>query len=135
MPWLNRDRIDQKIEGLTEAVTKQRDRVSTQTSVPTPPRLFHKGFSAVFFSTFVTIFLAEIGDKTQLATLLISAESRSPLIVFFGAALALIMTSLIGVLLGQWLAKRLPPQRLEVIVAGLLLVIAVLLLGDVVEGA
>lgn len=132
---MNHDRIDQKIEGLTKAVTKQRDRVSTQTSVPTPPRLFQKGFSAVFFSTFVTIFLAEIGDKTQLATLLISAESRSPFVVFLGAALALIMTSLVGVLLGQWLAKRLPPKRLEVIVAGLLLVIAVLLLGDVVEGA
>lgn len=115
-------------------MTKQRDRLSTH-QTPTPkPRLFQQGFSAVFFSTFVTIFLAEIGDKTQLATLLISAESRSPLVVFCGAALALIMTSLIGVLLGQWLAKRLSPQRLEVIVAGLLLVIAVLLLGDVVEG-
>nr|WP_232225308.1 TMEM165/GDT1 family protein [Dactylococcopsis salina] len=82
----------------------------------------------------MTIFLAEIGDKTQLATLLISAESQSPFVVFLGAALALIATSLIGVLLGQWLAKRLSPQRLEIIVATLLLVIAILLLGDVVEG-
>lgn len=131
---MNHDRIDQDIQQVTEAVTKQRDRVSTQT--PTPKtRLFQQGFSAVFFSTFVTIFLAEIGDKTQLATLLISAESRSPFVVFIGAALALIMTSLIGVLLGQWLAKRLAPDRLEVLVAGLLLIIAVLLLGDVVEGA
>jgi len=129
---MNHDRIDQTIEGLTEAVTKPRDRA--QTSTP-KTRLFQKGFSAVFLSTFVTIFLAEIGDKTQLATLLISAESQSPFVVFLGAALALIMTSLIGVLLGQWLAKRLSPSRLEVIVAGLLLIIAVLLLGDVVEGA
>jgi len=109
-------------------VTKQRDRASTQT------RLFQKGFSAVFISTFITIFLAEIGDKTQLATLLISAESQSPFVVFLGAALALIATSLIGVLLGQWLAKRLSPQRLEIIVATLLLIIAILLLGDVIEG-
>ncbi|AFZ51616.1 TMEM165/GDT1 family protein [Dactylococcopsis salina] len=109
-------------------MTKQCDRASTQN------RLFQKGFSAVFVSTFITIFLAEIGDKTQLATLLISAESQSPFVVFLGAALALIATSLIGVLLGQWLAKRLSPQRLEIIVATLLLVIAILLLGDVVEG-
>jgi putative Ca2+/H+ antiporter (TMEM165/GDT1 family) len=114
-------------------VIKQRDPVSTSPS-STNARLFKRGFSAVFASTFVTIFLAEIGDKTQLATLLITAESRSPIVVFLGAALALIATSLIGVLLGQWLAKRLSPQRLEVIIAGLLLIIAVLLLGDVVEG-
>jgi len=113
-------------------VIKQHDQVSTPPS--TKVRLFQKGFSAVFVSTFVTIFLAEIGDKTQLATLLITAESRSPIVVFLGAALALITTSLIGVLLGQWLVKRLPPQRLEVIIAALLLIIAVLLLGDVVEG-
>ncbi len=102
---------------------------------PTPSsRRDQQGFWAVFVSTFITIFLAEIGDKTQLATLLISAESRSPFVVFLGAALALITTSLIGVLLGQWLAKRLSPKRLEIIVAGLLLIIAILLLGDVVEG-
>lgn len=108
-------------------MTKQCDRASTQT------RLFQKGFSGVFISTFVTVFLAEIGDKTQLATLLMSAESQSPFVVFLGAALALITTSLIGVLLGQWLAKLLPPQRLKIIVATLLLIIAVLLLGDVVK--
>lgn len=99
-----------------------------------PSSLFKQGFVAVFFSTFITIFLAEIGDKTQLATLLITAESRSPFVVFLGAALALITTSLIGVLLGQVLANRLSPQRLEIIVASLLLIIAALLLGDVVEG-
>jgi len=115
-------------------VTKQRDRVSTQQEAPSQTSLFQKGFGAVFISTFVTIFLAEIGDKTQLATLLITAESRSPVVVFLGAALALIATSLIGVLLGQWLAKNLSPQHLEIIVASLLLMIAVLLLGDVIEG-
>ncbi len=106
-------------------MTHQSDRAST---------LFKQGFSAVFISTFITIFLAEIGDKTQLATLLISAESRSPFVVFIGAALALIATSLIGVLLGQWLARVVSPKRLEVMVASLLLVIAVLLLGEVIEG-
>ena len=48
------------------------------------------GYIAVLLSTFTTVFLAELGDKTQLATLLLSAQSGSPALVFFGAALALV---------------------------------------------
>lgn len=92
-----------------------------------------RGIWGIFSSTFLTIFLAEIGDKTQLATLLISAESQSPWIVFTGAAIALITTSLIGVLLGTWLAKRLPPKTLETAAGTLLLFISVMLLWDVVQ--
>ena len=44
----------------------------------------------LFASTFTTVFLAELGDKTQLATLLLSAQSGRPLLVFVGAALALV---------------------------------------------
>ena len=91
-----------------------------------------RSFWAVFSSTFLTIFLAEMGDKTQLATLLMSAESQSPWIVFMGAAAALIATSLLGVVIGYWLAKRLSPQILDLAVALLLLLISGLLLGDVV---
>ena len=78
-------------------------------------------FPTVLFSTFSTVFIAELGDKTQLATLLLSAQSGSPWLVFFGAALALICSSLVGVLLGQWLAQTLPPQRIETM-AGVLMV-------------
>ena len=92
-----------------------------------------RGIWGVFSSTFLTIFLAEMGDKTQLATLLISAESQSPWIVFTGAAIALITTSLVGVLLGTWLAKRLPPKTLETAAGILLLFISVMLLWDVVQ--
>ncbi|QDZ40895.1 TMEM165/GDT1 family protein [Euhalothece natronophila Z-M001] len=112
-------------------MTDHSDRAS---ATPTPTGLFKQGFSTVFISTFITIFLAEIGDKTQLATLLISAESQAPFVVFIGAALALMTTSLMGVLLGQWLAKMVSQRQLQVMVASLLLVIAILLLGDVVEG-
>ena len=87
---------------------------------------------AIFSSTFLTIFFAEMGDKTQLATLLISAESQSPWIVFAGAATALITTSLLGVAIGYWLARRLSPEILDLVVALLLLLISGLLLGDVV---
>ena len=78
------------------------------------------GFITVVLSTFSTVFIAELGDKTQLATLLLAAESRSPWLVFLGAALALISSSLVGVLLGQWLSKVLPPGRVEQM-AGLLM--------------
>ena len=52
---------------------------------------------SVFSSTFGTIFLASIGDEEQIATLLLSAQSRSPLVVFAGAVLAVISTSLVAV--------------------------------------
>lgn len=87
----------------------------------------------VFFSTFITIFLAELGDKTQLTTLLMSAESSSPWTVFLGAAFALIATSLLGVLLGQWLSKQVSSKTLETAAGAVLLVITVLLLWDVVH--
>jgi putative Ca2+/H+ antiporter (TMEM165/GDT1 family) len=83
-----------------------------------------------FTSTFVTIFLAELGDKTQVATLLLSAQSHNPWVVFAGSALALISTSLIGVLLGQWLSKLLTPRRLELATGTILLIVSVLLFVD-----
>lgn len=90
-------------------------------------------FWTVFSSTFLTIFLAEMGDKTQLATLLMSAESQSPWIVFVGAATALIATSLLGVLIGYWIARRLSPKTLDLAVALLLLAIAIWLLVDIIN--
>lgn len=86
-----------------------------------------------FFTAFIAIFLAEIGDKTQLATLLMAAESHSPWVVFAGAAAALVATSLVGVLLGQWLARHLSEERLQTITGAGMLLIAVLLLWDMVH--
>jgi len=86
---------------------------------------------AIFASTFATIFLAEIGDKTQLAILLMTAESRNPWIVFAGAGAALIATSLLGVLLGRWLASRIAPRTLERAAGVILLAISAVLLWEV----
>ena len=72
-------------------------------------------FFSILITSFSTIFLAELGDKTQLATLILSAQSGRPLIIFIGAALALIFTSVLGVLIGQWIANNLPRQRFTVI--------------------
>ncbi|WP_069791457.1 TMEM165/GDT1 family protein [Cyanobacterium sp. IPPAS B-1200] len=90
-------------------------------------------FWKVFSSTFLTILFAEMGDKTQLATLLLSAQSSSPWIVFIGAALALIATSLVGVLLGYWLSKRLTPKILDLSLSLLLLLVAGSLIMDVLS--
>jgi putative Ca2+/H+ antiporter (TMEM165/GDT1 family) len=92
-----------------------------------------RGAWRVFASTFFTIFLAEMGDKTQIATLLMAAESHSPWVVFLGAGSALITTSLIGVLLGRWLASRLSPKTLETSAGVILLFISVSLIWDVLH--
>jgi len=78
-------------------------------------------FFSILFTSFSTIFLAELGDKTQLATLILSAQSGRPLIIFIGAALALISTSLLGVLIGRWIANNLPRQRFT-LVSGIIMV-------------
>ena len=72
-------------------------------------------FFTILITSFSTIFLAELGDKTQLATLILSAQSGRPLIIFIGAALALISTSLLGVLIGRWIANNLPRQRFTLV--------------------
>ncbi|MEM6445798.1 MAG: TMEM165/GDT1 family protein [Cyanobacteria bacterium P01_D01_bin.123] len=70
------------------------------------------------FVAFGSIFMAEMGDKTQLATALLSAQSHHPLWTFVGAATALVLTSLIGVLAGQWVARLIPPKLIK-LAAGL----------------
>jgi putative Ca2+/H+ antiporter (TMEM165/GDT1 family) len=72
-----------------------------------------------------------MGDKTQLATLLMSAESHEPWMVFAGAGTALVATSLIGVSLGSWLGNRLSPRVLEKSAGVLLLFVAVSLLWEI----
>ena len=72
-------------------------------------------FISILITSFSTIFLAELGDKTQLATLMLSAQSGKPIIIFTAAALALILTSLLGVLIGQWIANNLPRKGFTVV--------------------
>jgi putative Ca2+/H+ antiporter (TMEM165/GDT1 family) len=88
----------------------------------------------VFGTTFITIFLAEIGDKTQLSTLLMSAESHAPWVVFLGSGVALITTSLLGVLLGGWIATKLSPKTVEKSAGVMLLLISIMLVWDVIQG-
>lgn len=67
----------------------------------------------LFASTFAAIFLAEIGDKTQLATLSLASGGSSRWAVFLGAALALVATSAVAVLAGEAVSRVLPPEWLR----------------------
>ncbi len=117
----------------TERINNNQLDIELSAENPQTQKLKQWSFWAVFSSTFITIFLAEMGDKTQLVTLLMSAESQSPWIVFLGAAIALVTTSLLGVLVGYWLSKKLTPKTLDISVATLLLVITAWLVSDIVN--
>ena len=69
-----------------------------------------------FLSVFTTVFLAEMGDKTQLATMLFSAEAKvSKWLIFFAAALALVLTSAIGVIVGAQIERFVSPRALKIV--------------------
>jgi putative Ca2+/H+ antiporter (TMEM165/GDT1 family) len=82
----------------------------------------------VFWVTFGTIFLAEMGDKTQLAALTMSAETRLPLSVFLGASAALCLVTLLGVALGGLASQWLPEGLLKKIAGASFVVIGGLML-------
>jgi putative Ca2+/H+ antiporter (TMEM165/GDT1 family) len=67
----------------------------------------------VMLTTFGMIFLAELGDKTQLATFAFAAESKTRLAVFLGAAGALIMTSLLAVVFGSAVSRLIPANYIK----------------------
>jgi putative Ca2+/H+ antiporter (TMEM165/GDT1 family) len=67
----------------------------------------------IFLTTLGTIFLAEIGDKTQLATILMTSKTGRPLAVFGGAVLALSLVTLIGVTVGEGLISIVPQAILK----------------------
>jgi len=79
----------------------------------------------VLFTTFATIFLAELGDKTQLATFAFSAETKSRVSVFIGSAGALVLTSLLGVLLGAAISKLIPPNFLKMGAGALFVILGI----------
>ena len=80
------------------------------------------------FTTFGMIFLAELGDKTQLATFTFAAESSSRWAVFIGSAGALVVTSLLGVVFGSVLHKLVPPQMIKTGAAVLFIVLGLWML-------
>jgi putative Ca2+/H+ antiporter (TMEM165/GDT1 family) len=69
-----------------------------------------------FLTVFAAVFVAELGDKTQLATMLFAADQQTnKWIVFAGASLALVCASALGVLAGGFIAQHLSPRVLSFI--------------------
>ena len=90
---------------------------------------------ALLLTTFITIFLAELGDKTQLATMTLSGTSNHPFAVFFGSASALVLASLLGVLAGGSIASMIPSNILKILAALGFLIIGVRLLWPLTQNA
>ena len=85
----------------------------------------------LLLSTYTTIFLAELGDKTQLATVAISGTSKRPLAVFLGSSMALVLASLIGVIAGGAIARVVPDSYLKLLSASGLLIIGIRLIWPI----
>jgi putative Ca2+/H+ antiporter (TMEM165/GDT1 family) len=71
----------------------------------------------LFGLSFITVFLAEIGDKSQLAAIALGGTAKSPQAVFLGAITALILASFLGVIAGGSLGEVLPTKVLKGIAA------------------
>lgn len=84
----------------------------------------------ILLTTFGTIFLAEMGDKTQLAAMTMAAQTKKPLTVFIGAALALACVSALGVAVGGVLGEFLPLLWIKRAAALGFIAIGVLILLD-----
>lgn len=84
---------------------------------------------SALLSTFALVFLAEMGDKTQLAAITMVSRTRSPLAVFLGASLAMTVVTLIGVLGGELLVRAVPEEYLRKMAAAAFILIGVLMLA------
>jgi putative Ca2+/H+ antiporter (TMEM165/GDT1 family) len=82
----------------------------------------------VIASTFGLIFLAELGDKTQLAAIAMSAETKSPAAVFIGATVALALVTLIGVALGGTVTRVVPARYIRMGAGALFVVMGIFML-------
>ena len=69
----------------------------------------------LFITTFFTVFLAEMGDKTQLTTITLSSTTNKPLAVFIGSSIALILATLLGALAGGSISNLVPAFLLKLL--------------------
>ena len=86
----------------------------------------------IMWMTFGMVFLAELGDKTQLATFCLSADCDPKVSVFIGSAAALVLSALIAVFLGDTLSRFVPPHYIKIgagvffLVAGVFMLVTAL---------
>ena len=83
----------------------------------------------LLITTFFTVFLAEMGDKTQLTTITLSSSTNKPLAVFIGSSIALILATLLGALAGGSIANLIPDFLLKLLSGIVFLIIGINLLS------
>ena len=79
--------------------------------------------------SFITVFLSELGDKSQLAAIALSGSSKSPWAVFWGSVVALLLASFLGVIVGEGAAQLLPARVVKTVAAVGFAIMALRLLG------
>ena len=79
-------------------------------------------------SVFVVVFLAELGDKTQLAIMGLAADSKALPSVFLGAAAAMLLATVLAVVFGGAIAAYIPPRAIQMVAGGGFVVIGALML-------
>jgi len=82
----------------------------------------------ILATTFGIVFLAELGDKTQLAAMAMAGKTGRPLSVFIGASVALILVTLLGVAAGALIKKAVPEKIMGIASAVLFLAVGAFLL-------
>jgi putative Ca2+/H+ antiporter (TMEM165/GDT1 family) len=82
----------------------------------------------VFGATFVTFFLAEMGDKTQIATVALAAHYATPLLVIAGTTLGMLIADVPAVFVGNKFAEKIPMKLVHSIAAGIFALMGVLTL-------
>ncbi|HLE81952.1 MAG TPA: TMEM165/GDT1 family protein [Dehalococcoidia bacterium] len=85
----------------------------------------------LFFTTFGLLFVAELGDKTQLTVITLVARNQNPVPVFLGAVIALALVTLLGVVFGQAITQLIPETLLHKGVAVAFVAIGALLWFEV----
>lgn len=83
----------------------------------------------IFFTTFGIMFLAELGDKTQLTILSLAGRYKSPWVIFAGAALAMVLATGLGVLVGNFLPSVVGEKAVRYISGGLFISFGILVLA------
>ncbi len=81
-------------------------------------------------TTFGTLFVAELGDKTQLACMLMTAKTQKPWTVFLGSSLALVLVSFLGVMFAQFVCQYVSPSVIKKVAAVAFVVMGCLIFFD-----
>ncbi len=85
-----------------------------------------------FIATFGLVFIAELGDKTQIAAMCQAAQFQKPWPVLLGASLALILVSAIGVAIGHFAGATFPREIIRYVAAGLFIIMGVLMALNII---